>query len=124
MSTPLRLSNELLTEAREAGDRFHRSITQQIEHWAQLGRSIEAALSYASAGRLKDLSRVPDLGKLLSRPSTRSGKRKALSVIRSTKAPSYSADPDQPNGVIQHQPNGRQVRGRFVTRVFIPAGKR
>jgi hypothetical protein len=27
MSTPLRLNNQLLTEAREAGTRFHRSIT-------------------------------------------------------------------------------------------------
>lgn len=124
MSTPLRLSNQLLTEARDAGDRFHRSITQQIEHWAQLGRSIEATLSYSSAGRLKDLSRVPDLGKVLARPETRAGKRKALSLIHARKKPTYSADPDYPNGVIQHQPNGRRIRGRFVNRVFIPERKR
>jgi hypothetical protein len=124
MSTPLRLNNQLLTEAREAGTRFHRSITQQIEHWAQLGRAVEATLSFSSSGRLKDLSRIPDLGKLLARPQTRAGKRRALALIHSSQPPAYSADPDDPTGVIRHHPGKRPVRGRFVNRVFIPRGKR
>ena len=57
----MRLSNELLVEAREAGGRFHRSITQQVEHWAQLGRALEAALSFSSTGKLKELSQQPAL---------------------------------------------------------------
>jgi len=123
MSTPLRLSNELLVEAREAGGRFHRSITQQVEHWAQLGRAIEAALTFSSTGKLKDLSRQPDLHAVLAQPETRAGKRKVLAAIRSQKQPVYSADPDNPKGVIQHHPNGRKVRGRFVDRTFVPATK-
>lgn len=81
-------------------------------------------LSYSSAGKLKDLARVPELGKVLSRPETRTGKRRALALIHSRKEPTYSSDPDQPNGVIQHLPGGRRVPGRFVNRVFVPKRKR
>ena len=123
MSTPLRLSNELLVEAREAGARFHRSITQQVEHWAQIGRVIEAALTYSSAGKLKDLSRQPDLNSVLARAESREGKRKALAAIKARKLPVYSADPDNANGVIQHLANGRKIRGTFVDRKFIPLKK-
>jgi len=121
MSTPLRLSNELLVEAREAGARFHRSITQQVEHWAQIGRVIEATLTYSSAGKLKDLSRQPDLNAVLTKAESREGKRKVLAAIKARKQPTYSADPENPNGVIQHLSNGRKVCGRFVDREFIPA---
>lgn len=123
MSTPLRLSNELLVEAREAGGRFHRSITQQVEHWAQLGRAIEAALTFSSTGKLKDLSKQPDLHDVLAKAETRAGKRKVLSAIKSQKHPLYSADPENPQGVIQHLPGGRKVQGRFLNREFVPAGK-
>lgn len=123
MSTPLRLSNELLVEAREAGGRFHRSITQQVEHWAQLGRAIEAALTFSTTGKLKDLSKQPDLHSVLAKAETREGKRKVLSAIKSQKQPVYSADPDNPKGVIQHLANGRKVCGQFVDRKFVPAKK-
>ena len=123
MSTPLRLSNELLVEAREASGRFHRSITQQVEHWAQLGRALEAVLSFSSTGKLKDLSQQPGIHSLLDKVETRAGKRKVLDSIKSNKRPVYSADPDNPQGVIQHLPNGRSVRGQFVNRKFVPAKK-
>lgn len=120
MSTPLRLSNELLVEAREAGARFHRSITQQVEHWAQIGRVIEATLTYSSAGKLKDLSRQPELNSVLAKAESREGKRKVLAAIKARKQAVYSADPDSHQGVIQHLPNGRKIRGRFVDRQFVP----
>lgn len=38
MSTPVRLSDELLADARDAAARECRSVPQQIEYWARLGR--------------------------------------------------------------------------------------
>lgn len=41
--TAVRLSRELIETARETGALQSRSIAGQIEHWARLGRAIEAA---------------------------------------------------------------------------------
>lgn len=42
---PVKLSGELVEEARHYAKLFHRSLTSQIEHWAALGRALEARLS-------------------------------------------------------------------------------
>ena len=41
---PVKLSGELVEEARNSAKLFHRSITGQIEHWASLGRALESRL--------------------------------------------------------------------------------
>ena len=41
---PVKLSAELVEEARSSAKLFHRSLTAQIEHWATLGRVIESQL--------------------------------------------------------------------------------
>jgi hypothetical protein len=41
---PVKLSGELVEEARHSAARFHRSLTSQIEHWAAIGRAVEAQL--------------------------------------------------------------------------------
>jgi len=42
---PVKLSGELIEEARTASVALHRSLTAQIEHWATIGRIAEAHLS-------------------------------------------------------------------------------
>ena len=41
---PVKLSGELVEEARQSAKVFHRSLTGQIEHWAALGRVIESQM--------------------------------------------------------------------------------
>lgn len=41
---PVKLSQQLVEEAKESAKLFHRSLTGQIEHWATLGRVLEARL--------------------------------------------------------------------------------
>jgi ParD-like antitoxin of type II bacterial toxin-antitoxin system len=41
---PVKLSGDLVEEARHSAARFHRSLTGQIEHWAAIGRAVEAQL--------------------------------------------------------------------------------
>jgi hypothetical protein len=41
--TAVRLSRDLINSARETGTLQSRSIAGQIEHWARLGRAMEAA---------------------------------------------------------------------------------
>lgn len=120
MSMPIRLSDELLGQARESGQRFHRSIPQQVEHWAQLGRVLESALTLPGTGKLKDLSREPDLRKAIAAAETPAGKEKVKARLREMGGPLYSSDPENPGGVIQHLPDGSERRGRYVNRQFLP----
>lgn len=41
MATAVRISENLLSEARKYSKVDHRSITGQIEHWAQIGKCAE-----------------------------------------------------------------------------------
>lgn len=43
MSASIKLSDQLVEDARREGGVFNRSIGGQVEHWARLGRAVEAA---------------------------------------------------------------------------------
>ena len=49
---PVKLSGELVEEARNSATRFHRSLTGQIEHGAAIGRVVEAQLPGEALSRL------------------------------------------------------------------------
>lgn len=64
---PVKLSGELVEEARNSANLFHRSLTGQIEHWAAIGRAVEAQLPGDTLTRLLEqvggtmkISRVAD----------------------------------------------------------------
>ena len=42
---PVKLSGALIAEARDSAERFHRSLTGQIAHWATIGKAVEARLT-------------------------------------------------------------------------------
>lgn len=44
-SSPIRLQQDLMQAAESTGKRFHRSTAEQIEYWADLGRSVSSALN-------------------------------------------------------------------------------
>jgi len=43
--SPIRLQEDLMQEAKETAKRFHRSTAEQIEYWADLGRSVSSVLN-------------------------------------------------------------------------------
>lgn len=47
MGTAVKLSDELVSAAREESAAMSRSITQQVEHWARIGRLIERNPSWS-----------------------------------------------------------------------------
>ncbi len=49
---PVKLSGELVEQARKSAKLFHRSLTGQIEHWASIGRVIEAQLPGDTVAKL------------------------------------------------------------------------
>lgn len=53
MGIPVRLSDDLMTLAKQAAEGATRSLTAQVEHWALIGRAVENALDHASLATLK-----------------------------------------------------------------------
>lgn len=43
-SSPIRLQDDLMQAAKLTAKRFHRSAAEQIEYWAELGRSVSSTL--------------------------------------------------------------------------------
>lgn len=44
-SSPIRLQEELMQVAESTAKRYHRSTAEQIEYWADLGRSVSSSLN-------------------------------------------------------------------------------
>lgn len=44
-ASPIRLQQELMQAAESTAKRFHRSTAEQIEYWAELGRSVSSTLN-------------------------------------------------------------------------------
>ena len=83
MSKSLRLSDELFCEAEKSARLFHRSPPQQIDHWAQIGRVMEAALSYPAQAKIKTVS-MQDIDAAVGLVNTPEGILKAQAMIRET----------------------------------------
>ena len=44
-SSPIRLQQDLMQSAESTAKRFHRSTAEQIEYWAELGRSVSSSIN-------------------------------------------------------------------------------
>jgi len=121
---PLRIDSQLVHQARTAGALHDRPPTAQIEHWAKLGRVLDPVLSGRSVTRMKQTARIEDLHSLVETSQTVEGRQRVLALIRRHGGPVYEADPENPDRVIERQPDGSTRRGRFVNRRFEPAKPR
>lgn len=81
-ASPIRLQNDLMQVAESTAKRFHRSTAEQIEYWADLGRSVAATVD-------------PDV--LLS----------VVSGLTTLKAEAVFSAPIEPDSVFQALENAR-----------------
>ena len=58
-ASPVRLQNELMKSAKLAGKLFHRSAAEQVEYWADIGRSVSKMIDPEKLISIKSgLSRI------------------------------------------------------------------
>jgi ParD-like antitoxin of type II bacterial toxin-antitoxin system len=131
MGMPVKLSDDLVKLARDEAAAAHRSITAQIEHWAELGRSVESALRHNEVNALKGAR--GDLAGAFPEISTRKSVYRLLRGIATSKDRSdlsralrdgrtvYQSDPGDPTLIIQIAADGTRTAGRFKDRRFVPA---
>ena len=119
-SMPLRIDGALVNEARTSGEVFHRSIAQQVEHWATLGKALEAVLTVPGIAKLKSAKKPANLDRLLARASSPAGRKKTLALLAKKKGPLYGSKTNQPDVLLQYAKDGTKVAGRMIKGVFVP----
>jgi hypothetical protein len=117
---PVKLSGELVDDARASAARFHRSLTGQIEHWAAIGRAVEAQLPGDALSNL--LERLGGTMKI-NRVANGEQRRQVMMVLagfldQSTAdttwlaelsargVPLYGSEPGKPGEIQRRNPDG------------------
>jgi hypothetical protein len=121
MGQPVKLSEELVLDARLAGKAGQRSIAGQIEYWARIGRAIELHLRAAEVLRLKRQGEARALSELLSSVDTAAGRKRLAAHLKKLPFPQFEAAPGKRGFVIKIDEDGKRTVGRFVNREFRPS---
>jgi len=122
MSQPVKLSDQLVLDARITSEIAQRSIAGQIEFWAQLGRAIEPLLEGAQAMALRQAGEARPLSACLASVDSSEGRRRVAEYLESRPFPHYEPAPEAPGLLVRIDADGTRVLGRFVHRRFEPAG--
>jgi hypothetical protein len=129
MPSPVKVSDSLLALAREEARSAHRSATAQIEHWATLGRAVEAMLAYRDVLALKSAGetlpipafvRRHEVHDLLRRLAEDPDREAMKTRILAAGGPVYASDPDRPGAIVEIEAEGIQRPGRLEGRRFVP----
>ena len=132
MGMPVKLSDLLVSAARAEAKATNRSITAQVEHWAKLGRAVEAALKHADLLELKrskgdldrafsDAARRDEVLSLLEEIARSSVRDVISEKLRARGKPVYATDPAYPGMLVRIDPDGTRTPGNLENRKFIPS---
>jgi len=120
MGQPVKLSDELVNDARAVVSFSQRSIAGQIEFWAGLGKSIEPLLRGDRALSLQMAGGERSLSQLLSEVDTAKGRKRVEATLSKRPFPHYKPVPGQPDLFRRIKEDGSEIVGRFVGRDFAP----
>jgi hypothetical protein len=132
MGIPLKVSDSLFAIAKQEAQATERSITAQVEHWALIGRAVEAILAHQELLTLKQVGEVltplfpstarrQEVHDLLTRIAASTDREPTKKALRESGAPLYATDPEHPGLIVQVLPDGTRTPGRLEGRRFVPA---
>jgi hypothetical protein len=121
MAQPVKLSDDLVLDARTVGGLSRRSIAGQVEFWARLGKSIEPLLRGEQALTLQCGAAARSLGELIESVDTDAGRDRVRTYLDARPFPHFEACRDDPGMLVRIDADGTRTRGRFVNRVFVAA---
>src|SRR5580704_12964733 len=114
MSQPVKISDELILDARKTAEAAERSIAGQIEFWAQLGRAIEPLLEGTRALAQRRAGKIRPLSKCLASVDSDEGRELVRAYLNSQPFPHYETAPDLPGLLVRIDADGSRTLGRFV----------
>jgi hypothetical protein len=110
MSQPVKISDELILDARLTAEIAERSIAGQIEFWAQLGRAIEPLLEGSRALALRRAGAAVPLAERLASIDSPAGRRRVVEYLESRPFPHYEPVPGSPGLVVRVDDDGTRTR--------------
>ena len=119
MGQPVKLSDELVNDARSVLPFSQRSIAGQIEFWAGLGKSIEPLLRGDRALMLQMAGKERKLSELLAEVDTAAGRSRLEAVLDNRPYPHFKSVAGHPELICRIEENGNETIGRFVGRKFV-----
>jgi hypothetical protein len=120
MSQPVKLSDELVMEARVMGAVKQRSIAGQVEFWANLGMTMERLMSGAELDRTRAKSTARSLSESIESVNKPEGRARLAAYLDRRPLPRFSADPVEARVMIREDADGTRTRGRFARGKFVP----
>ena len=127
-ASPVRLQSELMEAARLVGEQEHRSASEQVEHWAALGRKISTSLIEVEAGiaqvkveRITGQPIDPDAVFTAVESARSSG---TLPREVTTAETTYQAAIGHPGYLERIEKNGTRTIGSFQGGRFVSRGER
>lgn len=122
MSQPVKLSDELVLEARTVGGMLERSIAGQVEFWARLGKAVEPLLRGDRVMALQQAGAAQRLEEVLESVDTEEGRKRVHDYLETRPFPHFEPCTDEPGLLIKIDEDGTRTRGRFVNRTFVEVG--
>lgn len=119
MGQPVKLSDELVDDARAVVPFSQRSIAGQIEFWAGLGKSIEPLLRGDRALSLQMAGGTRPLSALLAEVETAKGRKRLESILNKRPYPHFKPVAGSPELICRIEEDGRKTIGRFIGREFV-----
>jgi hypothetical protein len=112
-TAPRRINKVLLSRAEASAALFHRSGTEQLEHWATLGAAIETVLGLKAVARLKTLGLSSEIDSLIANAGTPAANKKLARFLETQAYPQFGASPKDP-GKIEIYARGSGKRSRHT----------
>jgi len=119
MSQPVKLSDELVLEARTVGEIAERSIAGQVEFWASLGKSLEPLLRGDRALALKQSGTAQSLSDAIASVDSDEGRQRVRSYLEAQPFPHFEQCSEEKGLLVKVDEDGTRTRGRFVNRKFV-----
>ncbi len=118
MSQPVKLSDDLVIEARLTSELAERSIAGQIEFWAQLGRVVETLLQGGQLLAMRRAGADQPLSACLESVDSPEGRQRVADYLQKQPFPHYEPAPEAPGMLVRIEEDGTRTVGRFVNRKF------
>ena len=120
MGQPVKLSDQLVDDARAVVPYSQRSLAGQIEFWAALGKSIEPLLRGDRALALQAAGKERPLSEIVAEVDSAAGRQRVADHLAQRPYPHYAPVSDEPGLVCRIDADGSETIGRFVDREFVP----
>src|ERR1043166_1290514 len=124
MSQPVKLSDQLVLDARITSTLAKRSIAGQIEFWGGRERAIGLLFRGPELLALQKAAAVKPVSTALAKAGTPEGNRRVADFLKTQPFPHYEPAPGAPGLLVRIANDGTRTIGRFVQRRFVAARPR